>query len=203
MSSNGQGVFNIGSNSSTFTGTTMILSGATLRFTSNQFASAKSITVQSGGTYLLLDTTSGPYSLSSGASLNLNGNGAALQGIGVNGSNVGGAYMHVPDPGEGLSPSYAINMPVVLQSASRLTELNAATARGYTGAGTTTDIFTAAISGSGDFIKDGDGVLVLSNSSTTTPNSYGNGAGNTIVSNGTLQISKGGATVATVGSGRH
>ena len=200
-SSTGQGAFNIGQSASTFTGTTTVASGAILRFTSNQFGSAGSITVQSGGTYMLYDTTSGPYNLGTGATLSLNGTGVILPGTGVNGSNVSGAFMHVPDPGEGLSPSYAINMPVVLQTGARITELNAAIARGYTGAGTTTDIFTGAITGPGNLIKDGDGIMVISNNSAVTPNSYGGASGITIVSNGTLRVSNGGSTTVTLAAG--
>jgi autotransporter-associated beta strand protein len=175
----GPGVFDIGSDGSSFTGRIFVNAGS-FQLTSNQVASATGITVASGAQYVLHDTTSGPFNIAPGASMILNGNGPAGT---VTGSGFNGAFYHYLD--EAGSADYAFNSPIILASTSRFVETLRANASAPGGFDSNTDIFPYAISGPGNLIKDGNGSLVLSNPN----NTYGGGAsGTTIISDGVLQL---------------
>jgi autotransporter-associated beta strand protein len=169
----GPGTFDIGSVASSWSGQLFVNNGI-FRLTSNQVKSCNGITVASGAQYYLLDTTSGPFNVGPGASLTLNGNGP----------NNTGAWLHTLD--EAGSANYAFNSQIILASTSRFTEQDRTNVSSgvVTSIDTCTDVFPLAIVGAGNLIKDGTGIMVLSNPF----NAYGGTNGSTILSNGTMRL---------------
>ncbi len=181
----GAGTLTLGS-SGTSTVSTINVNEGIFRLTSGRIGGTSALNVASGATLYILDTTTftttSPFSMASGGSITLNGDGANVPGVtgsSLLGTTTGsGAYLHTLD--EAGSATAGVNIPITLASTSRFT----LTALGRnSGIDTVTDTFTQTISGVGGLIKDGEGTMILA-----AANTYG---GSTIISNGTLQISSG------------
>jgi autotransporter-associated beta strand protein len=171
----GPGTFDVGSTSSSFTGRIFVQNGG-FQLTSNQVTSSEGIIISSGAQFILHDTTSGPYNLGPGAALTLNGNGP---------NGTGGAWLHNLDEAGTADTKPDFNSQVILASTSRFVETDRADANASGGYDICTDVFPLAISGPGNLIKDGNGVLVLA----SPFNTYGTPTNpTTIVSNGILQL---------------
>lgn len=160
-----------------FTGAVNVNNGS-LRFTSTRLVNSDTITVGSGGSLLVVDTTSYnnttlPFVAGTGKSIVLNGDGYAG----------GGAWIHQLD--EAGSAVMGVDSPVTLASTSRF-NVSVGIIGTRTAADTNTDVFRQPVSGPGGLIKDGDGTLVLA-----AINTY---AGATVLNAGTLRVD--GSTVA-------
>lgn len=163
----------------TITGAVNINQG-TLRFTSSRLTASDTVTVNSGGTLLVLDSANynaaTPFVAGLGKSLVLNGDG----------HNGAGAWMHTLD--EAGSAVLVLDSAVTLASTSRVNVL-VGTVGTRTPSDTNTDIFAQPVSGSGGLIKDGNGTLVLAAGNTYT--------GGTTLNEGTILVN--GSTSASSG----
>jgi len=180
MIKTGAGVLGITNTGGTaFTGPINVNGGA-LRFTSLRLSNADTMTIGSGGTLWLDDTTSfnssTQFVITAGKSLILNGDGQSYTA--PNGIPYQGAFLHTLD--EAGSATAGINVPITLASNSRFTLSQTANFSTRTLTDTMVDTFNQPISGPGGLIKDGDGTMVIAANATY--------AGTTVVSNGTLKI---------------
>lgn len=166
----GSGIVSVGSNGSSFSGAIIINNGA-LRMSSPQLNSAASITVNSGGSYEVNDDGTDTFSMAASGRFVING-------LGLNGNGA----IRLIDQTAGSSradPRTTLDREIVLQSTSRIQVDNG------TVAGSLSQLtITGNVTGSGNLLKSGPGVLVLS----ARDNSY---AGDTQVENGTLRINLG------------
>jgi autotransporter-associated beta strand protein len=180
----GPGIFSVGSNASTFNGLVFVNEG-TFQFTSNQFKQATGVTIAAGAQYQIKDdATGGTFNFAAGAILNLNGSGAAA-------STTPGAVALIdqsPTSTTLLGPKTTFSTAIYFQTDSLVSQFNGS------GAGHVSQLtLSGAITGPGNLIKGGDGVLVLSNAA----NAYGGPTGTTTVNSGVLRISGGADRVPT------
>ncbi|MES2595880.1 MAG: autotransporter-associated beta strand repeat-containing protein [Verrucomicrobiota bacterium] len=166
----GSGIVSVGSNGSSFSGAIIINNGA-LRMSSPQLNSAASVTVNSGGSYELNDDGTDTFSMAASGRFVING-------LGLNGN---GAIRLIDQTSttSRADPRTTLDREIVLQSTARIQVDNGAVA------GSLSQLtLTGNVTGSGNLIKSGTGVLVLS----ARDNSY---TGDTQVENGTLRMNLG------------
>ncbi len=150
------GILAIGSNNApNFTGSVVVNSGATLRFTSNDIQSAAGLTVNAGGTYLIEDNATANWGFVGGAVLTLNGTGASGTGVG----GTAGAFGLIVQ-GTTTGPVSTFTDAIVLQTDSQFTPVNSGTINA-------TLILSNTVSGPGNLIKTGSGILILKNGGNT------------------------------------
>ena len=168
LTKTGSGTLQIGSNGSSYTGQTTVDAGD-FRFTSSQFGSAGSVTINSGGQYEINDNATATFGFSAGSILTLNGDGPS-------GATNAGAFILTVQSGGTQGPITTFNgtNSVFLASNARIGT--------YNNFGFTSSLIIAGpVTGPGGLTKDGPGSLTLSNAN----NAY---LGTTVVSNGTLLL---------------
>ncbi|HYE19536.1 MAG TPA: autotransporter-associated beta strand repeat-containing protein [Tepidisphaeraceae bacterium] len=167
LTKTGPGTMSIGSNGGTFAGR-VVVNGGVMRFTSSVIGSANGMTVNPGGQYLINDDSTANFGFAANSILSLAGSGPA-------GSATPGA-MALTVQGTAQAPTTTFTNSVYLAADAAVGTYNLPSA-----AGTTTLIFSNAVTGPGSLIKAGDGTLALNSA-------FNNYTGKTIVTNGTLRI---------------
>ncbi len=185
----GIGAWNVGGNSSSFSGSIVVGDGS-LTLTSNQLKSVAGITVNDGATYNIIDDGIGTFNIISGGRFLISGN-----GFGGNGAiRLTDQTPAIAGSGAGTDPLSTMSNEIALQTTSRIQVENG------TAAGSLSQlIISGNITGTGGLDKTGNGLLTL----TARDNTY---SGSTLVENGTLKIDLGNdrlptGTSVTLGTG--
>ncbi|HET6247807.1 MAG TPA: autotransporter-associated beta strand repeat-containing protein [Tepidisphaeraceae bacterium] len=185
LTKTGLGILAVGSDSSPFSGQININNG-TLRVTSSQLASAGNVTIAAGAQYQINDNGAATFTFGGGSILFMNGNGP---NFGTNATP--GAFAEtVQSPGP--APTSTLPNLINLTGDTRFGDYSATfTGTLYTGA----TVLSGPVTGIGALIKDGPGMLTLSNAN----NSYGSNTtlAGTIISQGTLALGTDNAIPAT------
>jgi autotransporter-associated beta strand protein len=157
LTKTGPGWINFGSAGGTgFTGAIAINDGV-FSYTSNRLTNSGDITVASGGTLALVDTTTftltSPFLTNVGSRIILNGNGYAN----------GGAFRHQLD--EAGSSNAGVSWAITLNTTSRFVMTNG-TRGTRTANDTLSTTFTGIISGAGGIVKAGAQTMILAAANT-------------------------------------
>ncbi len=184
----GAGQLSVGSNASTFSGNIVMANGsnASLRETSSQLGRATGLFIGNTSAFQITDDATANFGIAPGAPVTLAG------GTGPSGSSTPGAIVLTDQSPTGVNsgsgifvvPNTTLTNPFTFQADTTIGIYNAASTSS-TGNPLRQAQLTLpnAVTGAGNLIKVGSGVLVLSSPN----NSFGNGAGTVIVGNGTLR----------------
>ena len=170
----GSGILSMSTNATTWSGSIFVNQG-NLRETGSYLTSLSGMTVADGGRFWIYDTGSATYSFASGAALTLNGSGLSST---ISSSASLGAFGLVPQYSTSAAPVTTFSNPVYLATDSMLASQLGGSS------GTTTLILSGPISGPGNLIKGGDGILQISSAN----NIYGGPSSTTTVLMGTLKL---------------
>lgn len=166
----GVGIWSVGANGSTFSGTIAINAGA-LSMTSAQLQSSGTISIASGASFIMNDDGTGNWFVPGGQFI--------INGTGLGGNGAIRVTDQTTNTAVTLDPVASLQRDIVLQSSSRIQTDNGSAAGSLS-----TLVLPGAISGPGTLTKAGNGLLIISG----RDNSW---TGGTIIENGALRLGQG------------
>jgi fibronectin-binding autotransporter adhesin len=185
---NGSGQVSVGTNASTFSGNMVFANGSngSLRETSSQLTRASGLFLGNTSAFQITDDATANFGIAPGAPVVLAG------GSGPAGSTTPGAIVLTDQSPTGVNsgsgifvvPNTTLTNPFTFQADTTIGVYNAASTSPAGNPLRQAQLtLPNPVTGAGNLIKVGSGVLVLASPS----NSFGNGAGTVIVGNGTLR----------------